>query len=75
MITAITSEHSGALSRLILDCQAFTVKSYNPYSYINKDTSDSGLYNTACETKHTRCDGSIIGVLWKLTWKLLVFFL
>lgn len=47
MITVIT------LTRLILDCQAFTVKLYNPYFYINKDNSDSGGYNIACETKHT----------------------
>lgn len=74
MITAIASEHAGALTSLILDCQTFPVKLYNPYFSTNKYTSDSGLYNIACETKHTHCDGSIIGILKKLTWKSLVLF-
>lgn len=63
MITVTTSGHAGTLTRLILDCQAYTSKCYNPYFYIDKDTSDSGLYNIACETKHTHCDGSVVGVL------------
>lgn len=75
MIVVITSEYAGSLTRLILDFQAFTVKLYNPYFYINEDTSDSGLYNIACETKHTYCGGSIVGMLQKVNMEIICFLL